>query len=266
MKDMYSFHVDQQGLDEFYAQAIEAYKNVYRRCGLGDLTLLTYASGGIFSKYSHEFQTITPYGEDIVYRVPNTDIAINREIIDDKAVLSELMDNYKEGDESKLEELKAIEVGNIFKLGSRFTDSFDIGFADSEGKKGKVLMGCYGIGPSRVMGTIAEVLGDDKGLVWPDEVAPFSVHLVSLCRDGGDVQKCEEIYARLQSMGIDVLYDDRQGAQAGEKLADADLIGIPLRVLVGKKTLAQGAVEVKKRTESESAILPIDELFKSLSK
>ncbi len=266
MKDMYSFHVDQRGLDEFYDQAIQAYKNVYKRCGLGELTLLTYASGGIFSKYSHEFQTITPYGEDTVYRIPETDIAINREIIEDKGVLSELMPDYKDGDEANLEELKAIEVGNIFKLGSRFTDSFGVEFAGADGQKGKVVMGCYGIGPSRVMGTIAEVLSDDKGLIWPSEVAPFQVHLVSLCRGEAEVKICNDLYQQMQSLGIDVLYDDRQDVQTGEKLADADLIGIPLRVLVSKKTIAQNAVEVKGRLDNESQMVATTDLLDLLQK
>lgn len=257
MKDMYSFHGDQAGLDDFYEQSIQAYKNVYKRCGLGDLTLLTYASGGIFSKYSHEFQTITPYGEDVVYRVPGTDIAINREIMDDRAVLAELIPNYKDGDETSLEELKAIEVGNIFKLGPRFTDSFDVCYTSANGNKEKVFMGCYGIGPSRVMGTIAEVLSDEKGLVWPEEVAPFQVHLISLCRDDSDIQACNELYHQLKSKGVDVLYDDRLGIQAGEKLADADLIGIPLRVVVSKKTLAEKSVECKKRRETINSIIKI---------
>ena len=265
MKDMYSFHVDQKGLDEFYEQAIQAYKNVYKRCGLGELTLLTYASGGIFSKYSHEFQTITPYGEDVVYRIPGTDVAINREIIEDKEVLTELLPDYKDGDEAKLEELKAIEVGNIFKLGSRFTDSFGVEFAGADGQKGKVVMGCYGIGPSRVMGTIAEVLSDDKGLIWPNEVAPFQVHLVSLCRDDVDVKICNDLYQQIQYLGIDVLYDDRQSVQAGEKLADADLIGIPLRIFVSKKTIAQNAVEIKGRLDNESQMVATTDLFGFIS-
>lgn len=257
MKDMYSFHVDQHGLDEFYEQTIQAYKNVYKRCGLGELTLLTYASGGIFSKYSHEFQTITPYGEDVVYRIPGTDIAINREIIEDKGILSELMTDYKEGDEEGLEELRAIEVGNIFKLGCRFTDSFGITFAGADGQKGKVVMGCYGIGPSRVMGTIAEVLSDNRGLIWPNEIAPFHAHLVSLCRDEGNINICNAIYKKLQSSGVDVLYDDRQGIQAGVKLADADLIGVPLRIVVSKKNIEKNLIEVKERLNEESLLLSI---------
>ncbi|MCB1558237.1 MAG: prolyl-tRNA synthetase [Alphaproteobacteria bacterium] len=261
MKDMYSFHTDQADLDQFYELAIEAYKNVYRRCGLGDLTLVTYASGGVFSKYSHEFQTITPYGEDIVYRLPDTDIAINKEIIEDKEALAEIIPNYKDGDEKSLEEMKAIEVGNIFKLGSRFTDAFGINYADAEGQQGKIVMGCYGIGPSRVMGTIAEVLSDDKGLVWPDEVAPYHVHLVSLCRDEADISKCNEIYDTLQKMGISVLYDDRSGIQAGAKLGDADLIGLPRRVVVSSRTLAENSVEFKARYDDMAVITPIETFY-----
>ncbi|OIN87927.1 MAG: hypothetical protein AUJ12_00160 [Alphaproteobacteria bacterium CG1_02_46_17] len=265
MKDMYSFNTNQQGLDNFYELAIEAYKNVYRRCGLGDLTLLTYASGGIFSKYSHEFQTITPYGEDIIYRIPGTDIAINKEIIDDREALAGIIPNYKEGDEKNLEELKAIEVGNIFKLGTRFSDAFNVKFTDEDGKQGTVHMGCYGIGPSRIMGTIAEVLSDDKGLVWPDEVAPYHVHLVSLCRDESDISRCEEIYAKLKSMGISVLYDDRQSVQAGAKLGDADLMGMPRRVVVGAKTLAEDSVEFRARNDKNTVITPLETFYSVLT-
>ncbi len=265
MKDMYSFNTNQQGLDNFYELAIEAYKNVYRRCGLGDLTLVTYASGGIFSKYSHEFQTITPYGEDVIYRIPGTDIAINKEIIDDKEALAGIIPNYKDGDEKNLEELKAIEVGNIFKLGSRFSDAFNVKFADEDGKQGAVHMGCYGIGPSRIMGTIAEVLSDDKGLVWPDEVAPYHVHLVSLCRDESDISRCDEIYAKLKSMGISVLYDDRQSVQAGAKLGDADLMGMPRRVVVSAKTLAEESVEFKARSDQNAVLTPIETFYAVLT-
>ncbi|MDD3019599.1 MAG: His/Gly/Thr/Pro-type tRNA ligase C-terminal domain-containing protein [Alphaproteobacteria bacterium] len=265
MKDMYSFNTNQQGLDNFYELAIEAYKNVYRRCGLGDLTLVTYASGGIFSKYSHEFQTITPYGEDVIYRIPGTDIAINKEIIDDKEALAGIIPNYKDGDEKNLEELKAIEVGNIFKLGSRFSDAFNVKFADEDGKQGTVHMGCYGIGPSRIMGTIAEVLSDDKGLVWPDEVAPYHVHLVSLCRDESDISRCDEIYAKLKSMGISVLYDDRQSVQAGAKLGDADLMGMPRRVVVSAKTLAEESVEFKARSDQNAVLTPIETFYAVLT-
>ncbi len=264
MKDLYSFHTTQGDLDQFYERATQAYKAVYKRCGLGDITLLTYASGGVFSKYSHEFQTITPYGEDVVYRIPGTDIAVNKEIITDQSVLAELMPGYKPGDESKLEELKAIEVGNIFKLGSRFSDAFDASFTDAEGKAKPIIMGCYGIGPSRVMGTIAECLSDDRGLIWPSEIAPYDIHLVSLARDASEIEKCDDIYKELQKQGIDVLYDDRVGPQTGEKMADADLIGLPHRVVVSKKTLAANQVEWKPRKATENTLLSLVDFIAQL--
>jgi prolyl-tRNA synthetase len=260
MKDMYSFHADEASLDEFYQKAIVAYQNIYRRCGIGARTLLTYASGGIFSKYSHEFQTVTPYGEDVIYRIPGTDIAINKEIIGDESVLAELMPGYKAGDEARLEELKAIEVGNIFKLGSRFTDAFSAHYTDRAGMQQKILMGCYGLGPSRLMGAITECLADEKGLLWPKEVAPYHLHLVSLVRESAAIVQCDQIYHRLVAQGIDVLYDDRQGLQAGEKLADADLIGIADRIVVSRKTLAAGGVEWKARLSDQSAVITLEKL------
>ncbi len=261
MKDLYSFHATQDDLDQFYELVTQAYKNIYARCGLGGFTLLTYASGGVFSKYSHEFQTITPYGEDVVYRIPGTDIAVNKEIIEDRSVLTELIKGYKPGDEDELEELKAIEVGNIFKLGSRFSDAFGATFTNVDGKAAPILMGCYGIGPSRVMGTIAECLSDDRGLVWPVGVAPYDVHLVSLARENSDIVQCDDIYNILRAAGLTVLYDDRQSGQVGEKLADADLIGLPHRLVVSKKTLATGRVEWKPRAENENKLLSLDEFI-----
>lgn len=260
MKDMYSFHTSQEDLDQFYEQAIGAYQRIYQRCGLGDITYLTYASGGVFSKYSHEFQTITPYGEDVVYKVPGKDIAVNKEIVGDEDVLAELISGFKPGDENKLEEVKAIEVGNIFKLGSRFTDAFNARFTDETGVQNKIVMGCYGIGPSRVMGTIAECLSDDDGLIWPVEVTPYQIHLVSLARDGAERERCERLYKELTAKNITVLYDDRLDAQAGGKMADADLIGIPFRVVVSKKTLAENAVELKNRRTQEIVMVPLGEI------
>lgn len=261
MKDLYSFHTTQEDLDVFYERATAAYQRVYARCGLGDITLLTYASGGVFSKYSHEFQTVTPYGEDTVYKIPGTDIAVNKEIIDDAAVLAELIPGYQPGDEKKLEELKAIEVGNIFKLGSRFTDAFGATYTDADGRAQKILMGCYGIGPSRVMGTVAECLSDDRGLIWPAAIAPYDIHLVSLTRDAEETAQADAIYDALRAAGFAVLYDDRAGLQAGEKLADADLIGLPHRVVVSKKTLAARQVEWKPRTASDNRLLTLTDLI-----
>lgn len=262
MKDMYSFHATPEDLDAFYERAIVAYRHVFARCGLGAQTLLTYASGGVFSKFSHEFQTLTPYGEDTIYRVPGTDIAINKEILDEEGVLKDVAQGKSL---EELEETKAIEVGNIFKLSTRFPDAFSKSFTGTDGTEQKIHMGCYGIGPSRLMGTIAECLSDEKGLIWPEEVSPFSLHLVSLARTPEDSQKAEEIYAWLQQNGYDVLFDDRP-LQAGEKLADCDLIGIPHRVLVSSKTLASGVVEWKKRADKDASLLSLDDLAHKIPK
>lgn len=265
MKDMYSFHTNEKDLSAFYEKVKDAYLNIYKRCGLGELTLFTYATGGSFSRYSHEFQTITPSGEDIVYRLPGTQTGINKELIEDIEALAEIIPNYKVGDENKLEQLKAIEVGNIFRLGTKFSDAFDLQYTDQEGNQNGVVMGCYGLGPSRVMGTIAECLSDEKGLIWPDEVAPFKIHLISLVYDESEIEICNEIYNLLISNNLEVLYDDRIEMRAGTKLADADLLGIPNRIVVSKRTLADDSVEWKRRSESESAILKISTIISHFS-
>jgi len=265
MKDMYSFHRDQESFDRFYEQAIQAYMKVYKRCGLGDITKLTYASGGDFSKYSHEFQTITEYGEDVIYLIPETNEAINKEIIDDEDALRGIIKNYKKGDEKDFEQVKAIEVGNTFSLGTFFCDAFDFKYADQDGTRKLPLMGCYGIGSSRVMGTIAECLSDDNGLIWSEEVAPFQVHLISLVQDPDDVMFCENLYQELTAKGVSVLYDDRPKVRAGTKFADSDLLGMPRRIVVGKKTLSQNMVEVKKRNEADSQQVAMDNISLMLS-
>jgi prolyl-tRNA synthetase len=266
MKDMYSFHATPEDLDHFYDKALAAYKRVYERCGLGAITLVTYASGGIFSKYSHEFQTLTDYGEDIVYRLPDSDIAINKEIIEDQDALRSIMPNYQAGDEKRLIEAKAIEVGNIFKLSTRFPDAFGATYTDAAGTAQKIHMGCFGIGPSRLLGTIAECLSDERGLIWPESVAPYRVHLVSLARSDDEISACDGIYQTLTARGIETLYDDRHGLQAGEKLADADLIGIPHRLVVSKKTLAAQSVEWKRRTAAEGQLISLDDFMNMLLK
>ncbi len=265
MKDMYSFHADQADLDAFYERATAAYIRIYERCGLGALTLLTYASGGIFSKYSHEFQTISEYGEDIVYRLPGTQIAINKEIIGDQEALREIIPGYQPGDEAKLEELKAIEVGNIFKLGTRFTDAFNTNYTDRDGSMKKVIMGCYGLGPSRLMGTIAECMSDDKGLIWPENIAPFKVGIVNLKvgHEKGD-KACEDMYATLRNAGIDALYDDRNES-AGVKFADMDLIGLPWQVVVGPRGIEKDLVELKNRATSERQEVSVESALATLT-
>ena len=259
MKDLYSFHTNQKDLDEFYDRAIITYKKIYERCGIGDKTILTCASGGIFSKYSHEFQTITPAGEDIIYKVRD-DLAINDEIIDDASVREEF--GIKDKNDLKTE--KTIEVGNIFKLGTKYSAPFGFKYNDANGQQQTPIMGCYGIGTTRLMGAVVECLGDDKGLVWPEELTPFKIHLVGLTFKEEEIAKCNEIYESFLKAGFDVLYDDRIDIKAGEKLNDADLIGIPHRVVVSSKTLAQDKVEYKHRTSQQAELLSLEELINRL--
>jgi len=261
MKDMYSFHIDEADLSAFYEKTIPAYQNVYARCGIGDRTLLTFASGGMFSKYSHEFQTLTEYGEDTIYRMPGGKVALNQEVLDDPAALAEIIPNYKPGDEKQLESMRAIEVGNIFKLSTRFPDAFNAGYADKSGAKQKIWMGCYGIGPSRLMGTVVECLADDKGIVWPEALAPAKFHLVSLARDEADVAAVDAIYNTMREKGITVLYDDRADVQTGQKLNDADLLGMPHRLIVSPRTLKTNQLEYKSRTSDEVQMLTLDQVL-----
>ena len=258
MKDLYSFHRDQSDLDKFYETATEAYKRVFKRLGLGDETYVTFASGGAFSKYSHEFQTVSEAGEDTIYVSKKKNIAINKDVFSDE-VLADL--DLKR---DELEEKKAIEVGNIFKLGTRFSEPLGLLYTDEKGEKRPVVMGCYGIGPSRLMGTIVEVMADEKGVVWPEEVAPFKAHLLSLGKGEEIAVESDKIYDELQKAGIDTLYDDRE-VSAGEKFADADLLGIPYRLVVSSKSLKEGGVEIKKRTEEGAKIISLKEAIKLLS-
>ena len=254
MKDLYSFSRSQEELDSFYEDARVAYENVFRRIGIGNTTYLTFASGGVFSKYSHEFQCVSAAGEDTIYIDEDKRIAINKEVRTD-----EVMRDLGIVQE-RLIEAKAIEVGNIFKLGTRFSEPLGLTFKDEDGAEKPVVMGSYGIGPSRLMGVIAEVLSDDKGIVWPESVAPFKYHLVEL--SGGDTgvkEKAESLYQAMMERGIEVLYDDRD-ARAGEKFADADLIGIPYRIVVGKHS-ADEALEVMRRATGETLALSRTELL-----
>ena len=218
---MYSFHRDEQDLEAYYEKAKVAYHNVFKRCGLD--ALIVEASGGAFSKYSHEFQVLTEAGEDTVYYCMACRYAQNKEIAE-----------IKTGDAcpkcgGSIAEGKAIEVGNIFQLKTRFTDAFDVTFADEDGSKKKVSMGCYGIGPSRVMGAIAEVHHDEKGIVWPEGVAPFVAHIIPVrFDDEAQQQLAADMHDQLEAAGISTLLDDRD-RQAGEKFADADLLGAPYR-------------------------------------
>lgn len=258
MKDLYSFHADEANLDIYYKKATEAYFKIYKRAGLGDLTYLTYASGGVFSKYSHEFQTITDAGEDLIYICEKCRVAINREIIKDQK------GQCPECGSKDLKEKKAVEVGNIFKLGTKFSEPFDLSYMDENGDKKMVLMGCYGIGLGRLMGTVVELHNDERGIIWPEEIAPFKAHLIEVSSKASEVKnETEKLYKILKDNGVEVLYDDRE-AGAGQKFADADLIGCPYRIVISEKTLAQGVVEIKKRNESEAKLVKTSELVEMI--
>lgn len=259
MKDFYSFHADEADLNEYYEKVKAGYFKVFDRLGLGEKTVLTFASGGVFSKYSHEFQTLCESGEDTIYLCPNCRVAVNKEIINEQNVCPECGNK-------KLQEEKGIEVGNIFKLRTRFSEPFGFVFMDKEGKEHLVEMGCYGIGPSRVIGTLVEVFHDDKGIIWPESVAPYQYHLAALGGDETVRKTADDLYATLQNKGVEVLYDDREGPTAGEKFADADLIGLPHRLVISKKTLAEEAVEYKKRGEEKARLIKISDFLSSLDR
>lgn len=245
MKDMYSFSRDLAEHELFYEKAKQAYNKVFERFGLADITYLTYATGGTFSKYSHEFQTVSPAGEDLIYVCSKCRVAVNKEILEE---LNKACPVCKSTD---LKEEKAIETGNIFTLGDKFSSAADLTYIDEKGEKKNVFMGCYGMGPSRILGTIVETFADEGGIVWPKAVSPFLVHLIEIGADNAVVrQKTEEIYHSLIDAGVEVLWDDR-AIRPGEKFADADLIGLPLRVVISEKLIAGGEYEVKNRKTGE---------------
>lgn len=259
MKDMYSFSRNEEEFRKFYETAAVAYKKVFERVGLGAVTYRTFASGGSFSKFSDEFQAVSDAGEDIVYVHEGKRIAVNKEVYTDE-ILADL--GLKK---DELVEKKAIEVGNIFPLATRFSEALNLKYKDEEGKDQFPIMGCYGIGPARVMGTVAELLSDDKGLVWPEEIAPFRVHLIELANSNKEVStEAAEIYKELTDAGIEVLWDDRD-ARAGEKFADSDLLGLPLRIVVSEKTLAAGAFECTTRSSGRTEHKSLPEIIKSLT-
>lgn len=253
MKDLYSFSRSKKEHDEFYEKIKQSYLNVFTRVGLGDRTYITFASGGTFSKYSHEFQTVTEAGEDIIYIDKEKNIAINQEVYIDEVIKDLGLDK------EKMIKAKAVEVGNIFSLGYKFSEALNLTYKDEAGKEELVYMGSYGIGPSRLMGAVAEILSDEKGMVWPESIAPFRVHLISLNKD----EEAEKIYDELVGAGIEVLFDDRD-VRAGEKFADSDLIGIPYRVVVSEKSLGQGGVEIKKRNQVESEIIAKEKILEKI--
>ena len=255
-KALYSFSRDLDEHNAFYEKAKIAYINVFNRAGIGQFTYITMASGGTFSKFSHEFQTISDAGEDVIYIDEKNKQAINKEIFND-----DLKKELKiSGD---LVEKKAIEVGNIFTLGTKFSEPFDLKYKNDKGEDELVFMGSYGIGLGRLMGTIVELLSDEKGIVWPKEVAPFRVHLLALGNDEKVKGLAEEVYKTLISNNVEVLFDDRD-LRAGEKFADADLIGIPNSVVIGNKTIESGMYELKDRKTGEIKMVTPEHLIAEL--
>lgn len=256
MKDLYSFSRNEAEHVPFYEQVKDAYHTIFKRIGIGAKTVLTFASGGSFSKNSHEFQTICAVGEDMIHLCEKCRIAVNDEIITEQIACPQC------GSEKLMRE-KAVEVGNIFTLGTRFSDALGLKYRDETGKETSVFMGSYGIGPGRAMGVVVELFSDEKGIVWPVSIAPFTVHLVSLAASARVKKEGDALYEKLQKAGLETLYDDRD-ARAGEKFADADLVGIPLRAVVSEKTPA-GKVEIKERTSDTARIISHAELLKLVS-
>jgi prolyl-tRNA synthetase len=249
MKDLYSFHTSEEDLDRFYTLVEKAYARIFERLGLGDSTYETFASGGIFAKFSHEYQTLLPVGEDTVYYNKDKSLVFNKEVFED-VILADF--GAKSSD---FTEDKAAEVGNIFKLKFKYTEPLGLNFTDDNNAVKTVYMGCYGIGVSRVMGVIAEKFADGKGLVWPEAVAPFKYYLVGIGSEGA--AKAEELYKGREE---EILFDDRD-VRPGEKFSDFELIGIPYRVVISDKTLAEGKAEVTSRMNGETKLVDLNEVF-----
>ncbi len=256
MKDLYSFHTTQEDLDRFYEVAQGAYDKVFERLGLAEKTYLTYASGGTFSKYSHEYQVVLPSGEDVIHVSVEAEkqgkrIAINKEIYEAGKTVCPVTGG------TEFREEKASEAANIFKLGTRFSEPFELTYVDQEGKKQNVIMGCYGIGISRLMGIVAEAFSTEKGLLWPANISPFDVHIVPIAKgvDEESFKVAMDLKKQFESKGKSVLFDDRTDASVGFKLGDSDLIGVPLRIVVSPKTLEQGTLEVLDRLAGTTEML-----------
>src|SRR3989339_1597800 len=259
MKDMYSFHATQEDLDKYYDKLIKVYLNIFSECGIGKNTHQTLASGGSFSKYSDEFQTITDVGEDIIYVCKKCKLAINKEIKNEHSKCPKCGG-------ADFDEKKAVEVGNIFKLGNKYSLPFDLKFKDKDGSEKPVIMGCFGIGLGRLMGAVAEINYDEKGLIWPKSVAPFLVHLIQLGNAPKINKIAKKLYTDLQKKNIEILYDDRQDKTAGEKFAEADLIGIPYRIVVSENTRKSNSVEIKERNKKQLQLVKINSIEKTINK
>lgn len=255
MKDLYSFHADEKSLDEYYEMMASVYEKVFKRLGIEALRVK--ASGGTFSKFSDEFQTICEAGEDLIF-IPDDGEALNRELMPDLLKAKEAGEKFEhEGRTWHVE--KAAEVGNIFKLGNKYSKPFGLAYTAEDGSQKDVLMGCYGIGSSRIMGTIVEVSHDEKGIIWPESVAPFKYHLIPVMskNDKTNAEILETAAQLYEEAKGNALIDDRKEISAGEKFADADLIGLPIRMVISERTLKDGGVEMKRRVESQGEIVSL---------
>ncbi|HEV7702014.1 MAG TPA: aminoacyl--tRNA ligase-related protein [Candidatus Paceibacterota bacterium] len=258
MKDMYSFHTTQEDFDTFYETAKKAYLKIFKRAGLD--AKVTEASGGSFSeKLSYEFMVLTSAGEDDILYCEECTHCANVEV----SKVPEGNDCPKCG-KGKLKKGRASEVGNVFDLGQKYPKSFEYTYADQNGEQQTPIVGCYGIGTTRLMGTVVETLANDQGIIWPESIAPYAVHLLSLGEDEAVLKEADKIYETLAKNNIEVLFDDRVGMSAGEKFADADLLGMPLRAVVSQRSIKENGIELKKRTEEKGKIVSIDELLELL--
>ncbi len=257
MKDLYSFSRTPEEHEAFYNKMTDAYHKVFKRLGIGDITYITFASGGSFSKFSHEFQTISDIGEDTIYIDQDKKIAINKEVLDDE-LLAELGI-----DKAHLVEKSGIEVGNIFPLGTKYSKPLGLTYTDKDGQVQPVYMGCYGIGPGRIMGVLAELFSDERGLVWPENVAPFKVYLAQIGDSENVKAASKKFYDDCNEQGVSIFWDDRD-ERAGVKFNDADLYGIPYRVVISEQTLEKRQLEVKKRTHDNTQMMSEKEFIKVL--
>ncbi|OHA09944.1 MAG: hypothetical protein A3A44_03730 [Candidatus Sungbacteria bacterium RIFCSPLOWO2_01_FULL_60_25] len=259
MKDLYSFHATDGDLDAFYAKADAAYRKIFARVGLD--VFVTEASGGTFTKqFTHEYQVVSEAGEDRILFCKDCRYAQNQEI-----TTMRLGVKCPKCDRGPIEAAKSIEVGNIFKLGTKFSLAFGLGYLDRQGERQPVVMGSYGIGPGRLLATVVEASHDERGIVWPEAIAPYRVHIIEVRSAVQKVKmEADRFYRKLLAKGVDVLYDDRDDKTAGEKFADADLIGIPWRAVVSERSLEKKGVEVKRRGEEKAKIMSADRVLKML--
>lgn len=258
MKDLYSFSRTKEEHDNFYEEMKKAYMSMFRKLGLGDKTYATISSGGSFSKYSYEFQTISEVGEDVILIDEENKVAVNKGDFNDELIKDFNLDK----DVSKYKEEKSIEVGDIYSLGYKYSKALDLKYTTKEGKEEYVYMGSYGVSPTRLMGTIVELSNNENGIIWPKEVSPFNVHLILLNPNDENIRKIgDDLYSALQKNNIEVLYDDRINKSAGEKLADSDLMGVSQRVVISKKTVEKDKFEHKFRNEKEFNLLNREELL-----